>query len=83
MPSPGNDLPALLVGALEMFGKIYILFWKSHSRPWGYEVLVPIGNAQVMFWIEDIDLFRYPYPSRTAVPDAVTMSIPPPSPRTS
>ena len=56
VPSPRDNLSALLVGPLEMFGQINVLFCKSHGRPWGYEVLVPIGNAQVMLRIKDIDL---------------------------
>ena len=39
-----------------MFGQIYVLFRKSHSRPWGDEVLVPVRNAQVVFRIKDIYL---------------------------
>jgi hypothetical protein len=57
IPSPREDLPALFVGPLEIFGQIYIIFRKSHSGPWRNEVLVSIGNAQVMLRIEYIDLF--------------------------
>jgi hypothetical protein len=56
IPSPRDNLPTLLVGPLETFGQIYILFRKSQGRPWGYEVLVPICNAQIVLGIEDIDL---------------------------
>jgi hypothetical protein len=54
--SLADDLAALPVWALEMFRQIYVLLRKSHSRPWGNEVFVPIGNAQVVLGIEDVDL---------------------------
>ena len=61
VPSPRDNVLALLVWPPQMFGHIYILLRKSHSRPRGHEVLVPIGNAQVVLRIEDIDLIRHPY----------------------
>ena len=59
IPSPRDDLPALLVGPPETFGQIYILFCKSHGRPWGNEILVPIGNTQVVLRIEDVAFVHY------------------------
>jgi hypothetical protein len=56
IPAPRDDLTALLVGPLEMFRQIYVLFCKSHSGPWWHEVLVSIGDAQVVLRIKDIDL---------------------------
>ena len=53
IPSPWDNLPALLVGPHQVFRQIYVVFRKSHSGPWGNEVLVPIGNAQVVLGIED------------------------------
>jgi hypothetical protein len=61
IPSPRDNLPALPVGPLEVFRDIYVVFSKSHSRTWGHEVLVPIGNAQVVLGIEDIDMLRHLY----------------------
>jgi hypothetical protein len=56
IPSPRDNLPALPVGAFEIFGQIYVLLCKFHSRPWGHKILVPIGNAQVVLRIKDIYL---------------------------
>jgi hypothetical protein len=56
IPSPRDNLPALPVGPPEMFRQVYIILSKSYGRPWGHEVLVPIGNAQVVLRIKDIDL---------------------------
>jgi hypothetical protein len=56
IPSPRDDLPALLVRPHEIFGEIHVLFGKSHGRPWGNEILVPIANAQVVLRIEDPSL---------------------------
>ena len=61
IPSPRDYVTALLVWPLEMSGQLQIVFRKSHGGPWGHEVLVPIGNTQVVFRIEDIDLFRHSY----------------------
>jgi hypothetical protein len=39
-----------------MFRQVHVLFRKSKGSSRGYEVLVPVCNAQVVFRIEDIDL---------------------------
>ena len=38
-----------------------LLLRKSPGRSWGYEVFVPIGNAQVVLRIKDIDLIMISY----------------------
>ena len=54
-------MSALLVWPYEMFGQIYGLLCKSHCGPWWHEVLVPVGNAQIVLRIKYIYLLWHRY----------------------